>query len=151
MPQKNIDYTLFFLVFGLVIFGMIMISSVSVYPSYNVTSRMVDLGKLDEANNWFYLVRNIMHVFIASMFFAFFVKFPTESVERNARGIFVAGMVFLLLVLVIGAEYNGARGWISIPYVPFSLQPVEFMKLALIIYLASYLKRNRALIGDFSR
>lgn len=151
MPQKNIDYTLFFLVFGLVIFGMIMISSVSVYPSYNVTSRMVELGRLDEANNWFYLVRNIMHVFIASLAFAFFVKFPTDAIERSARGIFAGGLAFLMLVLFIGAEYNGARGWISIPYVPFSLQPVEFMKLALIIYLASYLKRNRALIGNFTQ
>ncbi|HRI36800.1 MAG TPA: FtsW/RodA/SpoVE family cell cycle protein [bacterium] len=151
MHQKNIDYTLFFLVFGLVIFGMIMISSVSVYPSYNVTSRMMELGRIDAPNNWFYLVRNISHVFIASLAFVFFVKFPTEAIERNARAIFVSGMVFLALVLFIGAEYNGARGWISIPYLPFSLQPVEFMKLAIIIYLASYLKRNRALMRSFQQ
>lgn len=41
MQKKSIDTTLVFLILGLVIFGMVMISSVSVYASFKVTSRMV--------------------------------------------------------------------------------------------------------------
>jgi len=46
MQKKSIDTTLVFMVLGLVIFGMVMISSVSVYSSFKVTSKMVAAGTL---------------------------------------------------------------------------------------------------------
>ena len=39
--------------------------------------------------------------------------------------------------------YNGARGWINIPFLPFSLQPAEFLKGAFIIFIAYFLKKKR--------
>jgi cell division protein FtsW (lipid II flippase) len=41
MREKNIDYNLLIAVLFLMVFGMIMISSVSVYSSYRVTNAMV--------------------------------------------------------------------------------------------------------------
>ncbi|MFA9288863.1 MAG: putative lipid II flippase FtsW [Weeksellaceae bacterium] len=50
------------------------------------------------------------------------------------------GVVFLLLVAVlipgIGHRVNGAQGWIDLGF--FNLQPTEFAKFALIVYLASW-------------
>jgi cell division protein FtsW len=53
------------------------------------------------------------------------------------------------LVLFIWTTYNGARWWINVPFLPFSLQPVEFMKFWLIIYLAYFLKRRQSQVADF--
>lgn len=58
--HKDIDYPLFFLVLGLVLFGSIMISSVSVYDSYRITKRLVESGSLAEPNNWRFILRNIL-------------------------------------------------------------------------------------------
>ncbi len=147
MQVKTVDYTIFFLVLGLIVFGMIMISSVSVYPSFQVTSKMVASGKLDEVNNHFYLLRNITHVVIGLFLFAFVAKTPYTWFERYSKHIFFGCLIFLVAALVVGVTYNGASGWINIPYLPFSLQPVEFMKLGLILYFASFLKKKKNQMG----
>jgi cell division protein FtsW len=60
---------------------------------------------------------------------------------------------FLLLVLVlipgIGMVRNGSRSWIGVG--AFSIQPSEFMKLAMIAFLAKYLSENQKNITSFKR
>lgn len=148
MKTKTIDYTLFFVVFALMIFGMIMISSVSVYPSYKVTNAMVALWKLAEPNNYFYLFRNISHVIISLIVLAFFAKTPYKQFEQYSKQIFWWTLIFLVIVLFVWVTYNWAKWWINIPFIPFSLQPAEFLKLWMIIYLAFFLKRKKSVILD---
>lgn len=148
MKTKTIDYALFFGVFALMIFWMIMISSVSVYPSFKVTNAMVVLWKLKESNNYFYLIRNISHVLISMLALFFFSKMDYKLLEKYAKHIFGWVIIFLIIVLFLWVRYNWAKGWINIPLVPFSIQPAEFLKLWLIIYLSYFVKRKKSSISD---
>jgi len=65
MSRKSVDYPLFFTVLLMIIFGMIMISSVSVWGSFRVTSAQAAAGYISEAYNHFYVVRNIIHVIVS--------------------------------------------------------------------------------------
>ena len=87
MLNKQVDYKLFFAVFSLIIFGMIMISSVSVYGSFRVTNLQVQKGFIEEAYNYFYVVRNMSHVFIALIGLLFLVKIPYHVFEKYAKHI----------------------------------------------------------------
>jgi|SoiMethySBSTD1v2_1073268.scaffolds.fasta_scaffold413362_2 cell division protein FtsW len=64
--------------------------------------------------------------------------------------IFVITLALLVAVLVpgIGAEINGSRRWIIIPGVG-TLQPAEFAKLAIVLYLAHWLDRRGKSAGTF--
>jgi cell division protein FtsW len=64
--------------------------------------------------------------------------------------IFVITLVLLVAVLLpgIGAEINGSRRWIVIPGVG-TLQPAEFAKLAIVLYLAHWLDRRGTSAGTF--
>ena len=64
--------------------------------------------------------------------------------------IYVITLVLLVVVLVpgIGAEINGSRRWIVIPGVG-TLQPAEFAKLAVVLYLAHWLDRRGKAAGSF--
>ncbi len=57
--------------------------------------------------------------------------------------IFVITLALLVAVLIpgIGSEINGSRRWIVVPGVG-SLQPAEFAKLAVVLYLAHWLDRR---------
>ncbi|MDD2487804.1 MAG: putative peptidoglycan glycosyltransferase FtsW [Candidatus Gracilibacteria bacterium] len=150
MKTKNIDYPLFFVVFSLVVFGMIMISSVSVYPSFKVVSLLPkDSMFVKYFPNAFYFFKSLTHTFISILLFILAAKTPYKFFEKYAKYIFGATLMFLFIVLIIGVTYNGAKGWINIPFMPFSLQPAEFLKLGVVIYLAYFLKRKKSDISDF--
>lgn len=57
------------------------------------------------------------------------------------RGIVLAAAILLFLVLFFGSTVEGARRWLRIG--PFSFQPSEFAKFALILLLAVKLTENR--------
>jgi rod shape determining protein RodA len=57
--------------------------------------------------------------------------------ERYAWGGYVAGVVMLILVFLLGREVRGAQRWI--PIGGFSLQPSELMKIFFIVALAKHL------------
>ncbi|MBX6385950.1 MAG: FtsW/RodA/SpoVE family cell cycle protein [Microbispora sp.] len=58
-----------------------------------------------------------------------------------------AGVVLLILPVLpfIGAEHYGARIWMNLG--PFSLQPGEFAKLALVVFFAGYLVAKRDVLA----
>jgi rod shape determining protein RodA len=57
-----------------------------------------------------------------------------------SRWIYLANVLFLLLVLVVGREVKGAQRWIFLG--PVQLQPSEFAKVAIILTLAVFLHKN---------
>ena len=63
------------------------------------------------------------------------------------------GLAILLLVLVLipglGVSVNGSRRWLRLG--PLSFQPAELAKLALVVYLATFLARKRDELHDFWR
>jgi cell division protein FtsW len=63
---------------------------------------------------------------------------------------YVITLVLLIIVLIpgIGAEINGSRRWIIIPGVG-TLQPAEFAKLAVVLYLAHWLDRRGRAVRSF--
>ncbi len=149
MAAKQVDYKLFFTVFSLIIFGMIMISSVSVYSSYKVTSLMAKTWAISDAYNYFYVFRSIIHVAISLFLLLIFVKIPYKYYEKHAKWLFVWSLVLLVTVLIIWASWNWARWWIDLPFLPFAIQPTEFLKITLIMYLAYFFKQNHKNITSF--
>ncbi|WP_456409347.1 FtsW/RodA/SpoVE family cell cycle protein [Oceanithermus sp.] len=68
---------------------------------------------------------------------------PPAAWIRNARWLYAVGLAALILVLFIGVgpeSSQKARRWIQLG--GFTLQPSEFMKIALVAYLASFFSRR---------
>jgi len=147
---KWVDYKLFFAIFFLIIFWMIMISSVSVYPSFRVTSAMAKAGLIESSYNYFYVIRNIFHVVLSMVLLWFIVKIPYTFFEKHSRFFLFFTVILLVVVLIIWPSWNGARGWINLPFLPFAIQPTEFLKLSLIIYFAYFFKKYKWVLHTFS-
>lgn len=52
------------------------------------------------------------------------------------------GILLLVAVYFFGARINGARGWFKLPF-GLDFQPVELVKIVLIISLAAFIARNK--------
>ncbi|MCF7906289.1 putative lipid II flippase FtsW [Candidatus Gracilibacteria bacterium] len=121
----KIDRGLFLTLCGLTIFGLVMMSSISISSSFEVTGA-----------NDFYFWRHFWHIIIGIPLFFFGLKFPVQNLRRLSVLIFVISVVLIILTIVIGQHYGtAARLWLKLG--PLSFQPVELAKLATIIFLAA--------------
>jgi cell division protein FtsW len=135
--RKEGDIVLFLTMITLVIIGLIMIASVSVYESYNTFGI-----------NDFYFWRRVGHMLVAFAGFLFCFLTPYRIWEKISIFLMIGSVIMLVLVLTAaGADYGTAKSWLN--FAGFSIQPVEFAKFALIIYLAHWMSAHRHEIKDF--
>lgn len=146
--HKDIDYPLLFAILWLVIFGSVMISSVSVYDSYRITRKLVESGTLEAPNNWRFIIRNIIQMVIGLTAMVVAIKIPYIWWKKYTKWIATVVIVMLIGVLIFWIKINGARGWFDIPWLPFALQPTEFLKISIILTVASFCARYKHSLAD---
>lgn len=136
--KKHIDYSILAITLALVFFGLAMIASVSVYESYNKFQI-----------NDFYFLRRMIQMVIAFGGFIACMIIPFRFWEKISLFVMVGAVGLLFLVFTdLGGDYGSANSWLDISFLP-SVQPVEFAKFGLIIYLAHWMAQNRADIKHF--
>ncbi len=146
---RRIDLLLLGITIVLTLFGLAMIASVSVFESYQITTRLVNQGLRAEPSNSFYLLRSFVHVIIALSAMTFTMIVPYRVWERLALPLFGLSLLLLLTVFIpgLGADYGTANSWIRLG--PISMQPSEFLKLTLIFYMAVWLQKREQLVGTW--
>ena len=123
---RKIDKLLLFLVTLLCIFGLVMIYSAS------TASTILRYGK---PSNYFFIRQLIVLVFSYAIGIVV-LFFPTKRYKFLAY-LYAIGCLFLLmLVLVKGKIAGNAQSWFRVGF--FNLQPSEFAKTALILFMAVY-------------
>ena len=95
---------------------------------------------------WYFLIRHGIFVAAGIALATIAFQVPMKAWQQLAPVIFIGGAVLLVLVLVpgIGKSVNGSRRWLSL--VVINLQPSELMKLAVVLYAASYAVRKAAFL-----
>lgn len=134
MQTKLGDKTLLIVVSVLLIFGLIMIASAGVIYS---ETRFAD-------EYYFFKHQLLYGVLPGILALYFFSKLDYHFWKKVAVPLFFASVIFLILVFVpgVGSNVYGASRWIQLG--PFSFQPSEMAKLAIIIYLAAWLESRGA-------
>ena len=150
MLKRKVDYPLVIVIFILILFGLIMISSVSVYESYKKTLEIAQstLDPTDGPQNDFYLIRHLKNLMIGIPLWIALSMVPYTLWKKYTTHIFVVSTVLMLLLFTpLGVTYKGATGWLDIPFMP-SIQPVEAFKLAMILYFARWLEQREHTIQE---
>ncbi|HLS08721.1 MAG TPA: stage V sporulation protein E [Lentibacillus sp.] len=134
------DYTLLVVILLLLLIGAVMVYSSSyVWSEYKY------------ADQFFYLKRQLLFCGVGVIGMFFFMAIPYSTWKKHSKIILLACFLLLLAVLVpgIGMERGGAQSWIGVG--AFSIQPSEFMKLGLIIFLAVYLSAQQKYITSLKK
>jgi len=138
-PHKP-DYILMITVFALIIFGLVMISSIS-----------VPLSQEKFGEPYHYFNHQIINgVLIGLIFWWIVQKIHYQRWKKFAFPALLLTFFLLILVFVpgIGYGHGGADRWIE--FGSLSFQPSELCKLAFILYLAAWLEKKNRDLKDFS-
>jgi rod shape determining protein RodA len=118
---KNFDWILFSAVILLICFGLVEIYSIALGQDY-----------LDLVN----FKKQILFFVIGLILLFAFASIDYLNFRSYSNYAYLAGLALLLGVIFFGEDIRGTRGWYNLGI--FNLQPVEFVKIILIIYLARY-------------
>lgn len=135
---KEFDFILVIAPILLAAFGLVMIYS----------SSMITAIVEGQASN-FYLMKQLQWFILglAGMIFASF--FPYRNYQKMMKIIMFVVIVLLAGVLLFGETRNNSTSWFA--FGPVSLQPAEFAKLGLILYLSYIYSKKQAYIGQFGK
>ncbi len=127
----------------LMVFGLVMV--------YSATVALPDSPKFALYKPWHFLVRHLFAVAVAIGVGAVVFAVPLQRWQKLAPGLFVLGLVLLVLVLVpgIGKTVYGARRWISLGVM--NLQPSELMKIFVLLYAADFVVRKQGVMHKLTR
>jgi cell division protein FtsW len=124
----------------------ILLLAIGLVMVYSASIAMAEASAHAGFRSWYFLARHAAFLAVGAV--AAFVAFqvPMKIWQRLAPWVFVVGVALLVLVLVpgIGKSVNGSRRWLALAIV--NLQPSEFMKLAVVLYAASYAVRKAAFL-----
>lgn len=91
--------------------------------------------------------KHVVAMIIGCGLLAISSRLRVQWLEKYAPGVLVVSVVSLLLLFVFGIARNNATSWI--PLGPVNLQPSEFAKIALVLYLARSIARHRDEMEEF--
>jgi cell division protein FtsW len=134
------DLILLIVTFTLLAIGLIMVYSASaVWADYKFQ------------DSFFFAKRQMLFAGVGIIAMFFIMNFNYLTWRTWAKIILIVCFVLLIFVLIpgIGNVRNGSRSWIGVG--AFSIQPSEFMKLAMIAFLAKFLSENQKLITSFKK
>lgn len=128
---SKMDKPLLFAIIAFFIFGLVMVLSASSMESY------MRYGY----DSYHYFYRQAIFIGIGSFLFYIILHIPTKTYKKLSPLLIIGIILTLIGLLVYGEMSNNAQSWFKIGNI--SIQPSEFAKVILIIYLSSYYDKHK--------
>lgn len=128
-PEALFDRQLVWIAFGLMLIGLVMVTS----ASFPISSRLTD-------QPFHFMFRHAIFLLLAFLTSSMVLQVPLERWMKYSSLLLGISFFLLVVVLVAGKSVNGASRWI--PLGLFNLQPAEVAKLSLFIFMSGYLVRK---------
>lgn len=135
VKENGFDRTLLIAGVLLLLVGILMV--------YSSTSVVDTAGNGEETgagtSPFLFISKHLMSLTLGGVFMYLAYRVKLKSLHTASYIVLAFAFVFLILVFVpgLGITVNGARRWIR--FWPSTIQPSEFVKIAMVIYLARYL------------
>ncbi len=116
-----------------------------VFGSFMVFSSSAVMADVKWTNPYKFFLRQILWIifgFVAMFATSFLINY--KFYKRYAKWIYLFALVLVTAVLFVGVLRLGAKRWLQIGH--FTLQPSELAKIALIINVADFISRKKALV-----
>ncbi|MEE9580634.1 MAG: putative lipid II flippase FtsW [Nitrosomonadaceae bacterium] len=133
------------------VWSAILLLSLGLVMVYSASISIAEAGRGTDGYAAYFLVRHGVYLAVGLLIGLIAFQIPMRLWQKYSLYPFLLGTMLLVLVLIpgIGHEVNGSRRWLSLLVV--NLQPSEFMKLFVVIYVANYTIRRAAYLDSFSK
>src|SRR5699024_10518082 len=136
---RNLDFILVITPILLAAFGVVMIYSASMVSAV-----------VEGLSSTYYFKGQLQWYILSLILFTFCTIFPYRHYQKMIKLIVLGSIALLFIVLLFGKTAHNATRSIVL-FNAINIQPSEFVKLGLILYLASVYSKKQGYIDDFAR
>tara|TARA_B100000886_G_scaffold170196_1_gene116534 strand:+ start:3437 stop:4561 length:1125 start_codon:yes stop_codon:yes gene_type:complete len=129
---KNIDKFILTLIILLFLVGLF----------FSLVSTSLLASDRLNTNDYLFFFKHLVFLIIGVFFIFIFSSIDQENLLKISTILFVASIILLLLVPLIGIEVKGSKRWIDLYLLP-RFQPIELVKPFLIVFLSVILSDKR--------
>lgn len=135
----------------LLLFGIFALYSISIYESFDQTLKRISQNRwVGEPSNYYFFSQQVKNIFKALVIVALVYTLPIKRLKNDRNIIFIgigALLIQLLVFTPLWVDLNGARWRIVIPWL-WNLQPSEFFKVWLVIFLSWWMIRKHNMLNS---
>ncbi len=125
---NKVDKPLLIVTIICLVFGLLMVGSASSLKAY-----------MSMGDSYYYFKRQLLFIIMGLTAFFVIIKIPIKNYKSIIYVVVLGVIGALLYVLLKGEESNGINGWIY--FGSFGIQPSEFAKTTLILFMALIFER----------
>lgn len=135
------DFLLLILTLVLVGFGLVMVFSAS--------SSMTVVDKKFGNDALFFTKKQLMWAGLGTFMMLILMNIHYEKYKKLFVLLFLGTLFMLMVVPFVAVDTNGAKSWFGVG--GFGIQPTEFAKLSIILYLAAIISKKDEKFREFKR
>ena len=139
--RAHVDGVLIALVFAMALFGIVAVCVATSSPN-----SAEDASFLNHVIESSYAMKQCLFVLMAPLVIGVIMAFPYDILRRRAEWFYWAAFI-LLSVTTIFNRAQGVKAWLDTLW-GYTIQPSEFMKLAMILVLAKNFSRQDSPMSD---
>ena len=139
--RAGMDISFLALVVILLAIGVTMVLSASFARAY------FDPGGVTKGKATYYFIRQFIFAALGVAAMIICSRLPVGFYKRFSMPVFIAAVILLMLVPIIGTNANGAKRWIGLG--AFTIQPSEIAKIGIILAFASMICARRGRMKSF--
>lgn len=128
--EGRADELLVLFVMALTAVGLLLLYSTS---TYNGEVKFQDAG--------YYLKKQLFASMLGMIAFFAMARIDYHRVAAFATPLYLCSIALSTAVLFVGRSYNGSKRWLALG--PLSFQPAEFAKVAVVLFLASRISKQK--------
>jgi cell division protein FtsW len=137
---KSYDYSLIIAIVLLSLFGLVMVYSASMASA---------VQRYGVESDYFYQKQKL-YLIVSALIFIFIALFPYKIMKSTKFLLPMVGfsIISLLGLFLFGQVRGNAQSWYDFGFI--SIQPAEFVKISIIIYLSAVYAKKQAYINKFN-
>lgn len=150
MRKNHGDKVLLAMIVILACFGLVMITSIGVPKSIQLSAPNILYPNCSDGQVDCYLLfkNHLLRLVVGGICLFLATKIPMRFWKKISVVFFGAMVLVLFVLLILGSKYTTfAKSWLVV--LNTSIQPIEFAKLALVLYLANWIEKKSSQIDTF--
>lgn len=128
---------------------ILLVIALMIISSLLMGSALSSLAIKESNFSFYYLFKQLFFSFIAFLIMIFVSQVPYQFYSKLSKPLLYISIILLLITIIAGRTVNSAKRWLDVPFMGLTIQTSDFVRIAVIIYVAHIMSRYNPVSGNF--